>query len=295
MIDLHMHTKYSDGTDTVLELLEKVNKVNLKTISITDHNSCGAYFELENCNFRDLYDGEIIVGCEFTTGFKGRSIEVLGYGFDYKKIQEYLDGYYSKELINENTAKLYERLATRIYSLGLKCCYLEGKREFESEFFEKGIYKELIKFPENREILDEDIWDSFSDFYRKGLTNPKSKLFMNYSEFKPPLEEIIDVVQEAGGVCFLAHPYQYRFDDTEKFLKDIYSQYNFDGIECFYTTFSDKQTKYLLEFAKERGLLISGGSDYHGENKMYHDLGVGRGNLLINDEILDDWNVCKYC
>ena len=294
MIDLHIHTKYSDGSDSISELLYKAKKKNLDIISITDYNSCLSYFELENINVKEIYNGKIIVGCCFTTSFNDRTIEVLGYGFDYKKVQDYLDSYYNSESINENLSKLYERLVCRIYSLGLKCGELDGKREFESEFFERKIYDELVKEPIIREILQEDIWDSFCDFYRKGLTNPKSKLFMNYPEFRPSLEEIIDIVQENGGIVFLAHPYQYKFDDINKFLKELYSKYNFDGIECFCSSFSDKQTKYLLDFAKKRGLLVTGGSDYHGSNRDGYCLGIGNGNLLISSDILDDWNIDKY-
>ena len=55
MIDLHMHTKHSDGTDEVIEILEKAQKANLDIISITDHNTVKAYFELENLNIQDYF------------------------------------------------------------------------------------------------------------------------------------------------------------------------------------------------------------------------------------------------
>lgn len=291
MIDLNIRTNYSDGCDSVRELLEKVNKKKLDVISITDYNSCLAYFELDNINLKDVYIGKIIVGCCFTTSFNDRTIEVLGYGFDYKRVQDYLNNYYNRESVNENLSKLYERVVCRICSLGLKCGELNEMRKFDGDFFEKDIYSELVKEPINREILDEDIWDSFDDFYRRGLTNPKSKLFMNYPEFSPSLDEIIDVIQENGGIVFLAHPYEYKFDDINKFLKDIYCKYNFDGIECFCTSSSDKEIKYLLDFARKRGLLISGGSNYHGTDLDGDYLGNINSNLLISSDILEDWNI----
>lgn len=99
---------------------------------------------------------------------------------------------------------------------------------------------------------------AFSDFFRKGLTNPNSKLFINHAQFKPSLREIINQVHDAGGIVFLAHPYQYKFNDTEKFIDEIYDEYDLDGVECFYTTFSNRQSEYLLNFAKGKKLLISG-------------------------------------
>lgn len=295
MIDLHMHTTYSDGTDSVEEILNNVNKLNLEVISITDHNSCKVYEDLEKPEVRSIYKGHIIVGCEFTTSFDNKLIEVLGYGFDYKKVGEYLNNYYTKEFTTEKTAILYNRLLDKINNLRLKYNIEEIRRtKFENEFFEQDVYKELIKYPENKEILKEDIWDSFSDFFRKGLLNHNSKLFINHVEFKPPLKEIINLIHNAGGIVFLAHPFQYKFDDTESFLNKIYDENNLDGIECFYTTFSDEQTNYLFDFARRRNLLISGGSDYHGTMKKQHDLGVGSGNLNISKDIITNWPIILY-
>lgn len=289
MIDLHTHTTYSDGTDSVEELLQKASALNLDVISITDHDNCDAYYELEKYNPKDYYKGEIIVGCEFTTSFDGRLIEVLGYGIDYKKVNEFLSDYYTTEQKDKSKTILYNRLVNKINELGLRPFI--KKEEDIGSFFVHSLYDELVKYPENRHLLKEDIWDSFADFYRKGLTNPNSKIFVNLIEFNPLLGDIIDVIHKAGGLVFLAHPYQYKIDDTESFLDRIYDKYNFDGIECFYTTFTLKQTEYILDFAKKRNLLVSGGSDYHGTNKKNHDLGVGNNNLNIKKDIINNWNV----
>ena len=295
MIDLHMHTTYSDGTDTVKELLKKAEDLGLEVISITDHNTCKSYFEMEEFNVKEIYKGDILVGCEFTTSFDNRLIEVLGYGFDYKKVNKYLEEFYSDELVSKRTNIFYNRLLDRIKELGLEF-HLERVRDkkFTNEFFERGIYEELVKYENNKEKLKEDVWTSFSNFYRKGLTNPKSKLFINHAEFKPSIKEIVNLIHKNGGIAFLAHPYQYKFTDTEKFLDKIYDEVALDGIECFYTTFSEKQTNYLVNFAKERNLLISGGSDYHGTNKENHNLGVGRGNLKISKDIINNYKIGKY-
>ena len=87
MIDLHLHTKHSDGTDSVKELLENVENANLDIISITDHDSVDAYFELEDDNLRKIFSGKIITGVEMKTHYNGIPIEVLGYGVDYNKLR----------------------------------------------------------------------------------------------------------------------------------------------------------------------------------------------------------------
>ena len=295
MIDLHMHTKYSDGTDSVKEILEKVNKINLEIISITDHNTCDAYEEMEKFDVSKYYNGNIVVGCEFTTSFDNRLIEVLGYGFDYKKVNEYLKKYYTPELVNKRTKILYSRLLEKLNKIGLKFVLEDvNDKKFESEFFEFEVYMELIKYPENFEILKEDIWKTFSDFFRKGLTNKNSKLYINHVEFRPKLNEIITLVHNAGGIVVLAHPYQYKYNDTDEFLNKLYDENNLDGIESFYTNFSNDESQHLVEFARKRNLLISGGSDYHGLNKSNHDLGIGRGNLNIDKAVINNWNINCY-
>jgi len=289
MIDLHTHTTYSDGTDSVKELLKNANDINLEVISITDHDTCNSYFEMDGFDVEEYYNGKIIVGCEFTASFGDRLIEVLGYGFDYKKITKYLENNFSKEKQREISFICFKRFIDKIEKYGL--VYNLDKNNYTSLI---NMYFELIKYPENREIIKEDIWEWFSDFYRKGLTNKNSVLFLNKAEFIPSVNEVVNVIHDAGGIAFLAHPYQYKYDDTEEFLEKIYNETILDGIECFYTTFSSKQIEYLVNFAKQRDLLISGGSDYHALNKKNHDLGTGRGNLIINKNIIDNWNINFY-
>ena len=96
MVDLHMHTTYSDGTDSVKELLKKVEDIGLEVISITDHDTCNAYFEMEKFNVKEIYKGDIIVGCEFSASFDNRAIEIIGYGFDYKVVNKYLEKFMMK-------------------------------------------------------------------------------------------------------------------------------------------------------------------------------------------------------
>ena len=90
MIDIHTHTTYSDGTSTPKELLEKAQQKKLTIISITDHNTVGAYEELKNPNIRGKFEGMIIPGIEITTTYHGETIEVLGYNFNLDMMKELL-------------------------------------------------------------------------------------------------------------------------------------------------------------------------------------------------------------
>jgi len=294
MIDLHMHTTYSDGTDSVVELLNNANKKDLKVISITDHDTVDSYKELDDLNIDRYYNGRIIVGCEFTTSFEGRLIEILGYGFDYKKVNEYLSNFYTNEFMISSRITLFNRLVSKLKEYNLKYNSEVIENAIKDKFYLITIYNELIKYKENKDILNEDLFNTYSDFIRKGIYNKSSKLFLNHAEFKPKIEDIINIIHSSGGIAFLAHPFQYKFDDTEEFLDKIYNETSLDGIECFYTTFSDKQMELIKNFANKRHLLISGGSDYHGKNKRNFELGTGYGNLNINQDILENFNITFY-
>ncbi len=293
MIDLHMHTIYSDGTDEVKEILKKANDLNIEVISITDHNSVKAYLEMENNpKLRSLFKGNIINGCEFTTSYKSQLIEVLGYGIDYKIIDKYLEKYYSVDGINYYSNTMYNRIVDKLLSLGYTFNLPKVKdRKFNTEFFNGEIFNELMKYEENIISLKKEHLTTFSAFFRKGITNPKSKFFVDSSDLKPSLKEIIDIIHKAGGKSFLAHPYQYAVEDMHSFLSELTSNYNIDGIECYHTTFSKKESDTLVEYAKNNNLCISGGSDYHGRNKINHDLARGNGNLNISKDILKDWKI----
>ena len=89
MIDLHLHTNHSDGTDTVTELLEKAEELKLEIISITDHDTVEAYKELENSEIRNKFSGEILPGVEIKAIYDNHNIEVLGYGINPNNIKIY--------------------------------------------------------------------------------------------------------------------------------------------------------------------------------------------------------------
>ena len=90
MVDLHMHTKNSDGSDTVRNLLKLCEEKELEIISITDHDTCKSYEDIKKFDYKNIYSGKIIAGCEITTSYKGRIVEILGYGVNPEIINEYM-------------------------------------------------------------------------------------------------------------------------------------------------------------------------------------------------------------
>lgn len=239
MIDLHIHTLYSDGDKTVEEILKMCEEKHIEYISITDHDTCKQYQD---------------------------------------------------EILKKQQGILYQRLLEKCDKHGLVYDEKRIKKPTKVyEYVENPIYEEIIKYPENHTILGE-FAESFNIFFRKGLSNPESSYFMNYAEFRPQYKEVIDIIHKAGGKAFLAHPFEYRFQNIIKFIDDLRKEAELDGIECYHpSSVSDNKKDILVEYARRNSLFISGGSDYHGKIKPDIEIGIGRGNLKITKEIIEEW------
>ena len=289
MIDLHIHSKYSfDGSDELSKILKQAEDLQLTHISITDHNNTDAYNELEKMNIKEFYSGKIIPGIEINSKAAGVPIEILGYNFDYKKMNENM----RRIMISpeERTKVEFERLIGKCREYGIKLDEDITQKFDYSEFASGYVHRNLRKFIENKDKLNERSWESSRDFYRDYMSNPETMFYVNMDDVLPDFEEAYNIVKKAGGLVFLPHIYEYR-ENSDKLLKYILENFKIDGIECYYTTFTEEQHEYLLNLCKERNLLVSGGSDYHGSFKPNVDLGVGYGNLKIQDEIVENWPI----
>ena len=120
MIDLHVHTTYSDGADSLIEVLKKAEEMELSYISITDHDNCNAYKELKNIDIKKYYTGTIIPGIEIKCGYKGRLIEILGYKIDTEKMQDWADVYYKDKTKTQLQKKYFDILYKNCKEMGLK-------------------------------------------------------------------------------------------------------------------------------------------------------------------------------
>lgn len=287
MIDIHSHTTYSDGSSSVEELLNEAEKLNLSLLSITDHNTIQAHFELQNSNIRDKFKGKIISGIEITTTYKGETIEVLGYGFDLDTMQQFLND--NVLTFEEKQLKEYELIKNRYKDIGV--IFDENNIQFNPriESCRPALAIEIKKHPENYKFfLNQESINTASGFTRNEVYNPKSPLYVDESSLFPSLETAIQMIHNSGGLAFLAHTFAYSPNIANELL-NIINDYELDGLECFYTTFTREQSDYLVDVCKNRGMYMSGGSDFHGTRKINHNLGTGHGNLHIDEAVVDNW------
>lgn len=291
MIDLHMHTTCSDGTDTVLELLKKAEKMNLEYIAITDHDNCNGYEQLKEIKLEEVFHGKLIPGIEIKCSYLKRNIEILGYKINTDKMNELMKDFYKDKSRESLQIKYLDMLYEKCLKMGLT---LTPKKEIvwnpKNDWASLTIYNDFKKYEENQSKVPEDMWENFTTFSKKYCANPNHVLFIDKSEDYPSLAEAIDMVKQAGGLVFLPHLFIYKWvENKEEFINGIVDHYPIDGIECYYNCFTEEQTNYLIELCKQKKLYKSGGSDYHGLNKKNLELGIGYGELKVPKDIVEEW------
>lgn len=152
MVDLHTHTKYSDGTDDVIPYLQKAENVGLKCISITDHDTVEAYMELKNIDIKKYYTGKIITGCEIFTLIDGTTIELLGYDIDTDIMEEELKSIV-KYTVEEMDIYEAERIIEICLKSGIKIDKDILKKDFDGLFKNEILHREMRRYPENKKFF----------------------------------------------------------------------------------------------------------------------------------------------
>lgn len=271
-IDLHVHSTKSDGTLTPSQLTDYAAEKGLKAFALTDHDTTDGIREaLTAAASKEV---EVIPGIECSAAFQNRDIHILGLFVEpeHKGLNNFL------EEMKTTREKRNELMAEKLRERGI-----DVELEVLSSFFpdstvtrmhfarylkEKGYVSDI------REAFDRYLGDRACCYVQK---------------IQPGARETISAILSAGGVPILAHPLLYRFSN-EMICKLIqYLKENgLEGIEAVYSSHTKKDESYVRKLAKTYGLLISGGSDFHGENKKDIDLGVGKGNLKIPYELLDE-------
>lgn len=291
MIDLHIHTNNSDGSDSVIDVLKKAQKHKLSYMSITDHESVNGHYELRNIDVKQYFSGKIIPGVELKNYYKDRVIDILAYNIDIDKFNEYLEKNYKNKTHRMLETKNLKHLYKQAKTYGLTLDPIEKINwDPDSDWGSVVVYNEIKKHPENEAKVPKDLWESFSNFKKDYVYNRNNMFFLDKKDDYPSPAETVKQVHLAGGVAFLAHVHEYRWvKDKIQYITELVKNSNLDGIECYYSNFTEEQIKELLEYCKKNHLYTSGGTDYHGAKRPSVEIGVGKGNLRVPDEIIKDW------
>lgn len=270
LIDLHLHTTVSDGSYTPAELVRHAAQLGLAAVAVTDHDSVDGCAEAETEGKR--LGLEVVPGIEISTKYGG-PVHLLGYYIDIgsPSLREVLDGIVRDR--DERNKKVVALMAAD----GLEVNYEEMQRRFGT----------VIGRPHFAQVLTElglasDTADAFARYVEKGRRYYVGRSFLS-------LERSIEVILEAGGLPVLAHPFQYRLDDTAlRSLIEHCLALGLRGMECRYSGYTQQQEAYLEALAAEYDLIRTGGSDFHGESKPSIAMGSGKGRLHVPYSFLSE-------
>lgn len=246
--DLHTHSTCSDGSCSPVELVELAHAQGLQGLSITDHDSIDAYATAIP-RAREL-GIELCTGVEFSCIFQGQNVHILGYNYDLSnsEIHSFCARHQERRL-HRNRAIL-DKLARQ--SMPISEEELKGNTIGRPHIAQLMVKKGYIR----------SIKDAFAHYL-----GDHKLCYVPSSSFS--VEETIGLLHQAGGKVFLAHPHMLIRGQLARQLLKL----PFDGIECYYSRCHANQEKRWVDMAQERGLLISGGSDFHGSIKPDIPLG----------------------
>ncbi len=244
--DLHLHSTYSDGAHSVTDLLTRAGRAGLTTVSITDHDHVGAYDEAFRAGAELGLD--VIPGVELSATYDEQDIHLLGYFIDPGKhaLQEFLS------MLRAERLKRAERMVEKLNRLGLPL-------RLEAVLAVAG------KAAVGRPHVASALWKS-------GLTGSFVEAFVRYiGTGKPAYEgkhrvspaEAVEVIAEAGGLSFIAHP---GTSIEDVVLRQLIAD-GVDGIEVIHPSHSPERVRHFRGVAGEFFLLASGGSDFHGGDR----------------------------
>ena len=180
--------------------------------------------------------------------------------------------------------RLYEKCIKYGIKLDDNCLDTYTPNQFASGFF----HKEITKHEKNKKLISNEAWNASKVLYRQYMSDPKAPLYVEMDDLVPDFETASNLIREAGGLIFIPHIYEYKHNSMP-ILNYILDNHTIDGIECYYTTFSDEQHKEILEICKKHNLYISGGTDFHGTCRPEVEIGNGFGNLQIPTDIVSNW------
>jgi hypothetical protein len=246
LIDLHLHSRFSDGTYGPEELAAQAQRYKLAAIALTDHDSVEGCAETARaCAAVGI---EFIAGTELTAEEDGNELHILGYCFDTlnERLLTQIARFQAvrQNRIREMVARL-NRLKVPLSAdavFALANCKAPGRPHVARALVAAGICSSLD--------------EAFERFLKRNRPAWVPK-------FKMSGTEALDLIHQAGGVAVMAHPALNRTDEIIPGLVEA----GMDGIECFHTKHSPATADRYLKLAERFHLLVTGGSDCHGLNK----------------------------
>ena len=270
-IDLHLHTRYSDGSLMPAEVVDLAHQAGVTALAITDHDIVDGIPHALNA--ATPLGIEIIPGVELSSRLDGQELHVLGYFFDWQ------DSAFEDHLAQQRLARNVRIPQTieRLDALGLEL----SEDEVRAKTGSGSIGRPHVAQALVDKGYVQDTREAFERYLKEGAPAYVPRMLSD-------IRDVIAWIRNAGGVPVLAHPKWTRCQGESLYrLCACLKEAGLLGLEVFYSTHTRTQTSRYLEMAKRLDLLITGGSDFHGAANPGIQVGRGKGNLKVPDTLLE--------
>jgi predicted metal-dependent phosphoesterase TrpH len=260
-VDLHIHSIYSDGTATPIQLIELARVSQLSGFALTDHDTVEGVPEV--LRLGQEHGLKVLTGVEINAHHGDFSVHILGYGFDPEHAQ--LKAWLGKlqQFRNERNLQILDKLATLGITLSL-------------EELEQFSHCGQTGRPHIARLL-----------VAKGYVKNTTQAFARYlgrekvawcSRFTYSAAESIAIIHQAGGVAVLAHPgiIDLTLRKQSQLIREL-TERHLDGLEVHYPRHTKKVMQFFSDLAQQYNLLTTGGSDYHGDQRIKGLAGAATG------------------
>ena len=269
-LDLHLHTTHSDGSCTPTEVVNMAHQAGVTALAITDHDIVTGVAEAmaagQQCGI------EIIPGVEISSLAGNSELHILGYFLEWQDS----DLLAHLKTLREGRHRRNPLIIERLQALGIDITYDEVRALACTD----SIGRPHIA----RVLMDKHVVASAKEAFDRFLAEGKPAYVPR--ELPSPAEAI-SWIKAARGLAVLAHPTWVKV--AEQSLIDLVRQLKadgLDGVEVYYSTHAVRQTREYLSLAQQLGLLVTGGSDFHGVTKPDIEVGIGKGTLHIPTSLL---------
>lgn len=276
-IDLHIHSNCSDGAFSPTELLQRASREGLTAVAIADHDSVAGIAEGVTAGM--ACGVEVIPAVELSVQFKSwQDVHLLGYGVEWTDtlFLQKLNSF--RERREHRNEEILERVNEMLAEEGLTAIGLSEVLVFARD----AIGRPHIA----RALLERGYVSNIEDAFKRYLVP------CNVPKYYWPIQDAIQEIRRLGGIAILAHPTTVSSD--RQVLRDVItelSESGLDGIEVFNNMAQPDEMEFLRRLADELGLLVTGGSDYHGIEEGLQ-MGRGRGGIRFSEYLLAPLRKC---
>ena len=270
LIDLHTHSLKSDGSMTPAEVVREAKRAGLAAIALSDHDTVDGIREAAAEG--EKIGVEVIPAIEFSVQSKTET-HILGYFIDIEN-PDLLKTL--KEVVDLRIERNYVT-CQRLNELGFDITIEEVRALAPNNFVGRAHFA--------RVLMDKGYTKSVKEGFDLYMTSGK---YAYCEKQRLTARNAVELIGKCGGISFLAQPHLTKLGDDElkEFLKEL-KGFGLSGLEGYYTDYTPEMQEKYQAMAKELGLLISGGTDFHAAMKPHISIGTGLGNMKIPYSVLE--------